>query len=575
MAQKEEKRSIIPLFIKAELVPDECNVVELCEACERVTGHGSIDGATLVNRLWRILPFNEVSRAKLLVEGVKLFGKHLMFEGKNPFLHASGNGECQTTRLIIKNLPFSYCQSAVARNLIKAGFKLRGNLQWMKGRKRKTGRLSDFRDGRRSVFIDVPTGKVDRTMQMGSFKATLAFPEMAITCYRCLQEGHTAKDCKNQEICHNCKKPGHRRDQCREYQEASDRDSDSEDDEPSRPSVPPNGKVSSASQPTSSERALLESSSTAASVESLKSCNVTYSDVVMGIPPIVTCLSKETVDSKADKVESSESALDSENGNFVKPSGASIDETLSEVGESDIFQETLNATEKCDASKSPLSEFIKSVEFAELPGSPRHPQNPPCVNVIPKILAHGVVQNRLRDVASVTPTIGVEPPVLESSASKPVELSSIWEDNTDSDESLIIMATNAAESGEPLESKVNNSSLAHRVTSEKKVVHETVVVPLSSNVPSSPEVSDIVEGASISTVKTDKEARDTTESGIELKAIPEAKGVSKGKNSGFSSVVKIKRAFSSILSPPSDKKSGDSEGPKLKKFNGDSESPIL
>ena len=102
----EEKKSIIPLFIKAELVPDDCNVVNLCEACERVSGRGSIDGATLVNRLWRILPFNEVSRAKLLSNGVSLFGKNLKLEGKNPFLHASGDGECQTTRLIIKNMLF-------------------------------------------------------------------------------------------------------------------------------------------------------------------------------------------------------------------------------------------------------------------------------------------------------------------------------------------------------------------------------------------------------------------------------------------------------------------------------------
>ena len=108
--RREEKRGVIPLYIKAELVPDKCNVVELCEACERVTGHGSIDGATLLNRLWRVLPFNEVSRAKLLVDGVRFQGKLLKFEGKNPFLHPSGQGECQSTRLIIKNLPFSYSQ---------------------------------------------------------------------------------------------------------------------------------------------------------------------------------------------------------------------------------------------------------------------------------------------------------------------------------------------------------------------------------------------------------------------------------------------------------------------------------
>ena len=83
MSQRVEKKGIIPLYIKAEFLPDRYNVVELCEACERVSGHGSIDGATLVNRLWRVLPFNEVTRAKLLIDGVKIGGKCIQFEGKN------------------------------------------------------------------------------------------------------------------------------------------------------------------------------------------------------------------------------------------------------------------------------------------------------------------------------------------------------------------------------------------------------------------------------------------------------------------------------------------------------------
>ena len=214
MAQGEKSKRIFPLYIKAELVKENCNVVDLCEACERVSGHGSIDGATLVNRLWRVLPFNEVSRAKLLTNGIKLFGKDLKFEGLNPFLHPSGEGETQTTKLIIKNLPFSYDQSAVERNLINAGFKLRGKMQWMKGRKRSTGHLSDFRDGRRSVFVDLPTWEVNPFMRMGTFRAKIEYAEMKKVCYRCLQEGHTARDCTNEEVCRSCKKPGHRKDEC-------------------------------------------------------------------------------------------------------------------------------------------------------------------------------------------------------------------------------------------------------------------------------------------------------------------------------------------------------------------------
>ena len=211
---KAEKRGVVPLYIKAELMPERFNVVDLCEACEKVSGKGSIDGATLVNRLWRVLPFNEVSRAKLLTDGVKIIGKIIKFESRNPYLHPSGDGETQTTKLIVKNLPFSYSQDAVERNLITAGFILRSKMQWMKGRSRTTGHLTDFRDGRRSVFIDLPTGQVNPLIQMGPFRARIEYSEMKMSCFRCLQEGHTARNCVNEEVCRICKKPGHRKDQC-------------------------------------------------------------------------------------------------------------------------------------------------------------------------------------------------------------------------------------------------------------------------------------------------------------------------------------------------------------------------
>ena len=229
MSLSKEKKGIIPLFIKADLVPDDIDIVEMCEACEKVSGVGSIDGATIVNRLWRVLPFNEVARSTLLFSGIKIKGKKLDFEGRNPFLHPSGKGEAQTTRLFIEGLPWSYSQAAVARNLEIAGFKLRSGMKWMKGRKKSTRRMTDFRDGRRSVYIDIPDTKIFK-LKMGDFLSTLKYPDMEVTCFRCLQEGHTSKNCPNEEVCHNCKKSGHRRDQCPEGKKKRDRDMDSDNE---------------------------------------------------------------------------------------------------------------------------------------------------------------------------------------------------------------------------------------------------------------------------------------------------------------------------------------------------------
>ncbi len=417
-----EKKSIIPLFIKAELVPDDCNVVNLCEACERVSGHGSIDGATLVNRLWRILPFNEVSRAKLLSNGVNLFGKQLKLEGKNPFLHASGDGECQTTRLIIKNLPFSYCQSAVARNLIKAGFKLRGSLQWMKGRNRRTGRLSDFRDGRRSVFIDVPQGNVNRIMQMGSFRATLYYPEMAVRCFRCLQEGHTAKECSNQEICHRCKKPGHRREHCT-FDHERDVDSDSEGEEASGSQDHPSGRSDPPSKPPVSEGAPSGTSQTDCSTEvngNSQSDKALYSSVVKGNP-----------------------GTSSQSPGKESPRGL--------PGAAPLVA-TSGLADK-DGSKgpdSPMTDFIDSVEFAKLPGSDKQAQGLSSLTsrgaTSTQVSSHSKSSSAVEDTPKKR--VDTHATYLKTPHAPSGEIASIWEPSTEHEQkelSLLLEASALAE----------------------------------------------------------------------------------------------------------------------------------
>ena len=559
MTQDEGKRSIIPLFIKAEFVPDDCNVVDICEACERVTGHGSIDGATLVNRLWRILPFNEVSRAKLLVEGVKLFGKHLTFEGKNPFLHASGNGECQTTRLIIKNLPFSYCQSAVARNLIKAGFKLRGNLQWMKGRKRKTGRLSDFRDGRRSVYIDVPSGNVNRTMQMGSFKATLTFPEMALTCYRCLQEGHTAKECKNQEVCHLCKMPGHRRDQCTANQNVSDVDSDSGDDEPSRPPVPPSGRVAADHLPPSSEGA--PSSGYRMSTVGCSN-NGSFSDVVKGIPAAATHVFAP-VDGEY-KDASNEVGPNTNKADAKLPIGVSPNDMTKTLGVRDTSEGISIETLEHEVSESPMSEYIKSVVFVELPGTPKQVKSRSGTNPHLSLPKSDVNSLQSQTRFAVPPSKTSDQSEIPACSSG--DTLSIWELNSDSEDNLVSMSTNLNESKKSMSLNERDSQIEqHTVPKVSVAADEEVVLSQVSEVPSSSKEPLVEDLASAQSEMTPKKADNDVGTGKEKQANEKPSTDSKGNRSNLSSVIKIKRAFSAILSPPSDKLKGNTEGPQLKK----------
>ena len=470
MAQNEAKNSIIPLFIKAELIKDECNVVDMCMACERVTGHGSIDGATLVNRLWRVLPFNEVTRAKLLSDGIKLFGKHLKFESRNPFLRSSGDGETQTTKLIVKNLPFSYCQSAVARNLTKEGFILRGSMQWMKGRNRKTGHLSDFRDGRRSVFIDVPKGNVNRTIQMGPFRAFISYPEMAVKCFRCLQEGHTAKDCTNQEVCNRCKKPGHRRDQCHEFTRASDIDSDSETEVVGRGSRPPR------STPRRRTTAENTGPKTLEGAPSGNPPNPSGPHVPLGSTPITY----------AEALKKSPVVVSRETESDIEVDGPDMTASDPVVPESQVAGPATSAEESNGKDKSleqddhiiesgyrqvedsPVSGYLKEVAFAELPDAARQLQRSSKVSLVSSCPDRVLPDSE----AYKTPTNrdGASPSAAHS------ETSTVWGDpieKSGSEESLIVRATQLAEA-EIIEGVPTEGATASGVDQNQKASSKTV-----------------------------------------------------------------------------------------------------
>ena len=203
--------SVSPVYTLAKNVPDDTNVYDLCFAAEKVSGPATIDGATCISGLWRLYPFNEVTRAKLLSSGIQIKGKAIDLEGINPYIHRGA--ERSGTRLTISGLPFSYSSDAVARNLSAAGIKLRSSIQMERARA-PDRTLSDWKTGRRFVWIDLPSNPIPRSMKMGEFQSSLYHREMkqsATKCYRCLQEGHRARECQNEEVCHTCKQPGHRR----------------------------------------------------------------------------------------------------------------------------------------------------------------------------------------------------------------------------------------------------------------------------------------------------------------------------------------------------------------------------
>ena len=120
-----EQKGVLPVFIKSNSVPEGTKVCSICQAAEEVAGPSTIDGATLISGLWRVYPLTENARLKLLTGNTVMGDISFRFESFNPYVHRKGGKETQGTRLTVSNLPFSYSNMAVEKNLTAAGYQLR------------------------------------------------------------------------------------------------------------------------------------------------------------------------------------------------------------------------------------------------------------------------------------------------------------------------------------------------------------------------------------------------------------------------------------------------------------------
>ena len=203
--------SVLPLFAVASHIPEDTNVYTLCLAAERESGPRSVDGATCISGLWRIYPLIHVARETLLANGIEIGGRRLTLEASNPFQQQDGS-EVPATRLTVSNLPLSYSNNDVLSNLTQMGVQPRSRVTMEKAR-RPDGSLSNWKTGRRMVWINLPARPLPRSTRIGNFLAFLYYREMreAENTGQLRQEkAREASDYSREEVCSTCNKPGHR-----------------------------------------------------------------------------------------------------------------------------------------------------------------------------------------------------------------------------------------------------------------------------------------------------------------------------------------------------------------------------
>ena len=158
-----------PLFLRARDLPfSDLKVHELCRRAEQASGVNTVEGAQLVNGLWRIFAKTDTASTTLLLEGISLRGHAITVTDVNPYRPVDSNGRVEsTTRLTISDIPMHFPAAELEDALSQVGCDLRSKVLYEMARDER-GNLSRFKTGNRFVYMIVPETPLPKTFRMGN-----------------------------------------------------------------------------------------------------------------------------------------------------------------------------------------------------------------------------------------------------------------------------------------------------------------------------------------------------------------------------------------------------------------------
>ena len=156
-----------------------------------------------------VIPQNHRSSYRAPCERNRLKGGACWCKSHNLFLVGSNGDEVQSTRLIVSDVPLSSSNKDIEDTLLKLGCKL------LSPRRDEKGLLTQWKTGRRYIFIAVPASSLQRDIKIGIFNAKLYHREQksqrpVLSCYNCFERGHVRRECPNLMRCRVCRQEGHK-----------------------------------------------------------------------------------------------------------------------------------------------------------------------------------------------------------------------------------------------------------------------------------------------------------------------------------------------------------------------------
>ncbi|CAG2189688.1 unnamed protein product [Mytilus edulis] len=215
--------SVKPVFVEESDVfshiPKEATrglfltISEMYKAVGAVVPDRSVMGLQRIKGLWRIYLDTLKGKEFLLSEGLEIRGKSISIYSMNPRVRIQENST--DVKIRIKDVPLSADDGQILRALEGYNCVI---LKHLRERLRYNDMITNCQTGDRIVYCEGPlTSAIPKSIPIGKYRATVIYRGQQndnIKCNKCMELGHTTKNCENDWKCRICGESGHRQNEC-------------------------------------------------------------------------------------------------------------------------------------------------------------------------------------------------------------------------------------------------------------------------------------------------------------------------------------------------------------------------
>ena len=148
--------------------------LDLCVACEDVSGFDTVYGAQKIRNVWRIYSKTAHARDTLLINGITFNCHSIQLLSHNPM--TLSNPGAPVTKLIVSGIEVSVSNTEIEKALVNIGVKICSPVK-MANYRYENGGFSSYRSGKRFIYIELPKYNLPMFIQIAGRMSSLYYKE--------------------------------------------------------------------------------------------------------------------------------------------------------------------------------------------------------------------------------------------------------------------------------------------------------------------------------------------------------------------------------------------------------------